>query len=244
MLVVPLGTANLMGRHLGLAWNEATLGREVAEVIGRGKVLQLDAARVRSTDYPEEAGAGLFGALPMKLGRRVIDRPKGTLEELLLLVAGVGLDAKVVHELARVRSGPISYASYALPAALALGRYRFPVVRVDVDGQRLWNGAGIVLVGNVKEYGTGFAVLPHARPDDGVLDVCVMPCGNPAELIQLFLLAAAGEHLESEGVLYVKGKRVRVEGEVPVELQVDGDAAGWTPVEIGLLERRVGFLVP
>jgi diacylglycerol kinase family enzyme len=44
--------------------------------------------------------------------------------ELFLLMAGIGLDAKIVHELDRLRSGPIDLTSYALPAALALGSTR------------------------------------------------------------------------------------------------------------------------
>src|SRR5688572_3919854 len=35
LLVVPMGTANLMGKHLGIQWNERNLGQEVVEEIGR-----------------------------------------------------------------------------------------------------------------------------------------------------------------------------------------------------------------
>jgi len=35
--------------------------------------------------------------------------------KLFLLMVGVGYDAAVVHELARVRKGPIGYANYVLP---------------------------------------------------------------------------------------------------------------------------------
>jgi len=100
------------------------------------------------------------------------------------------------------------------------------------------------MVGNVAEYGTGFAVLPHARPDDGLLDVCVMPCSSHGELIKLFLAAAAGEHLQQEGVVYAKGKHVLIDSPEKVPVQVDGEAAGTTPLEIDLLPLRVPFIVP
>ena len=213
LLVVPLGTANLMGRHLGIKWNSRTLEREVARVLRAGKVVHLDAARCNGT--------------------------------LFLLMAGVGFDAHVVHELARVRTGPIRMTSYLLPAALAVTAYAYPPLTVSVDGKDIFSKTpGFAFVGNIAEYGTGFPILPHARSDDGVLDVCVLPCRAPTDLVQLFLKAAAGEHLTVEGVVYVKGKHVRITSREPAPVQLDGDSAGHTPVEIDLLPVRLPFIVP
>lgn len=212
VVVVPMGTANLMGQHLGIKWDDRAVGREVAAAIKAGRVVQLDGAQANG--------------------------------KLFLLMAGVGIDAKVVHELDRLRRGPISMVSYALPTALALKDYRYPEVSVEVDDKRVFGGRpGIVMVGNIKEYGTGFEVLPYARPDDGLLDVCAMPCASPPELVDLFLHAAAGEHTRLEGVVYVKGKRARVTSDEQVPVQVDGDAAGFTPLEVEMLPRRIPFVV-
>ena len=219
LLIVPLGTANLMGKHLGIKWKPDTLGRDVAAALEQKKIKYLDAAMLQGTG--EELS-----------------------EQLLLLVAGVGIDARIVHELVRVRRGPISYASYALPTAMALSRYRFPAIRVSVDSKVVFDGRGIALVGNVREYGTGFSVLPLARTDDGVLDICAMPCRNMAELLKLFVLVAAGKHMTSRGVVYVTGKRVEITAESEVEVQVDGDAAGWTPVRIEMMKEKLAFLLP
>jgi diacylglycerol kinase family enzyme len=54
----------------------------------------------------------------------------------------------------------------------------------------------------------------------------------------------AGEHYLREGAVYVKGKQVRITSREPVAVQADGDPAGWTPIEAGLLDTRVAFLVP
>jgi diacylglycerol kinase (ATP) len=213
LLIVPLGTANLMGQHLGIKWNLRTLERQIVPVLRAGKIVHLDAARANGS--------------------------------LFLLMAGVGFDAHVVHELARVRTGPIRMTSYLLPAALAVKAYAYPPLTVTVDGKELASKVpGFAFVGNIAEYGTGFPILPHARSDDGVLDVCVLPCRSPADLVQLFLKAVAGEHLTMEGVVYVKGKHVRITSREPVPVQLDGDSAGHTPVEIDLLPVRLPFIVP
>jgi diacylglycerol kinase (ATP) len=213
LLVVPMGTANLLGRHLGTRWNDRELPARVSDAIRGGNVLRLDAATANG--------------------------------ELFLLMAGIGLDGRVVHELDRIRAGPIDLTSYALPAALAFGFYTYPPLTVTVNGNTICrNLPAVAFVGNVKEYGTGFAILPHATPDDGLLDVCVLPCANRVDAVRQFLLAAAGEHLAAEGAIYTKGKRIHIDSTEPVPIQVDGEAAGHTPLECELLPVRLPFIVP
>jgi len=213
ILPVPLGTANLMGRHLGIHWTDLTLEDQVSTAVARRRVLPMDAGRAN--------------------GR------------LFLLMAGVGFDAHVVHELDRLRSGPISFVNYLRPAASALHRYRYSPLRVTLDGREIFPTApALAFVGNLPEYGTGFPVLPFARPDDGLLDVCVLPCASRAELLRWFILAAAGAHPYMEGAVYEKGKQVRIESPRPLPVQVDGDPAGHTPVSLDLLPERLPFIVP
>jgi diacylglycerol kinase family enzyme len=102
----------------------------------------------------------------------------------------------------------------------------------------------VAFIGNVKEYGTGFPILTLARPDDGLLDVCIIPCRDRRELAEMLLLVATGEHPLHEKVIYVRGRSVGVESSESVPVQLDGDAAGHTPVEIEILPGLVPFLVP
>lgn len=213
LLVVPLGTANLMSRHLGLNWKDATLEDQVAAAVSRRQVRCLDTGRANG--------------------------------HLFLLMAGVGFDAQVVHELSRIRKGPISYASYLVPAVQSLMGYKYHPLRVTLDGKEVFaEGPAVAFVGNVPEYGTGFPLLPGARSDDGQLDVCVMPCRSPFDVVELLLKAAVGEHVRADGVFYGKGRHVRVDSPDSVPVQVDGDSAGHTPVELDLLPVRLPFIVP
>ncbi len=213
MLIVPMGTANLLGRHLGIDWSPRTLPDQVAQALAQHRVVEIDAARANG--------------------------------ELFLLMAGVGIDARIVHELDRIRRGPIDFTSYVLPAALALGFYSFPSLTVTVDGRKIAeNRPAVAFVGNVKEYGTGFPILPLARPDDSLLDVCVLPCASRGDLVFHLMRAIAGEHHIAEGSIYTKGTKIRIESSEQVPVQIDGDAAGHTPVEIYLLPVRLPFIVP
>ncbi len=154
------------------------------------------------------------------------------------------MTAQVVHELKRIRNGPITMLSYLLPAAVALRDYHFASLRVVVDGIELAAGVpGVAYVGNVREYGAGFPVLPFARADDGLLDICLLPCRTRRELFDVFLHAIVGRHVKMPGVLYVTGKSIQIETDVPAPVQLDGDAEGYTPLDINLLPVKVPFIV-
>jgi diacylglycerol kinase family enzyme len=210
--VVPLGTANLMAKHLRLHWKMRSIGEEVAEAIHKGHAVTLDAARAN----------GL----------------------LFLLMAGVGLDASVVHELDRVRRGPISMASYTLPLLWSLRQYDYPPLRVEVDGRCVADSIpSLVFVGNVKEYGTGFPILMRARSNDQQLDVCVLPCASAAQAMRWAILVTTADHMQEDGVVYTKGRRVRIESPKPVPVQIDGEASGHTPLDIELLPKGLRFIV-
>lgn len=166
-------------------------------------------------------------------------------ERIFLLMAGVGIDAAIIHELDRARSGPIDLTSYAIPSLLALQKYEYPALRVEVDGCCVHQAEpAMAFVGNVPEYGTGFPILTKARATDGLLDVCVLPCRSRRQVIRLLMAAATGDHVNQEGVIYVQGKTVRIESPVSAPLQLDGEAAGHTPIDIDLLPSRLRFIVP
>ena len=213
VLPVPLGTANLMGRHLGIRWDDRDLADHVSIAVARRRIVPFDVGRAN--------------------GR------------LFLLMAGIGFDAQIIHEMERMRSGPIHLGSYLLPTVSAMSNYIFQPMSVIADDRNVFPPApAVAFVGNVSEYGTGFPVLRLARPDDGLLDVCILPCRSHADLTRWALLAAAGEHLEGEGAVYLTAKRVRVTSVAVLPLQLDGDAAGHTPVDIDLLPIKLPFIVP
>jgi diacylglycerol kinase family enzyme len=216
LLVVPMGTANLMGQHLGVRWsgdNIEQFDAQIVQAIRQRTVVEFDMARANG--------------------------------EIFLLVAGVGLDSRIVEELHRHRTGPISLLSYILPLCVAMGTYSFPKLCVTVDGRRVFDTApAMAFVGNIAEYGTGFPILPMARPDDALLDVCVLPCATHEDIAQHFLDAVAGQHLGGEGVVYLRGRHIQIDSPQPVAVQVDGEAAGTTPLDIELLPVRVPFILP
>ena len=249
VLPVPMGTANLMGQYLGRPRSLLEIGLEGV----RGLADQFDA-------LPAVAGL-VRRVLPDAAApaERAADDALASLERgetcevdlceadgrLFLLMAGVGFDAHVVHALDARRTGPIGLLSYALPAAAAVAAFGFPPVRVEVDGRRIFGPKpAVVMLANVPQYGTGFPLVPHARPDDGRLDVLCLPAGSREELLKLFALAATGGHLSAPGVARAAGRRVRVTADAPVPVQLDGDPGGTLPLDARLLDQKIRLVRP
>lgn len=212
VLVVGLGTANLMQRHLRLKYPPKNVAGRVIEL--------LNARAIRPVDI------GVAN------------------DRVFLLMTSCGYDAGVVHQLAKVRRGPITKFSYVAPALRHLRELAYSEVTVTVDGRVVHDGGPAqVFVGNVAEYGTGIPVLDEADSADGLLDVCVLPCASHAQFIGLVWRLLLGGHRVAPGVLYLRGRDVHIESARPMPIQIDGDAAGVTPVRLGLLPRRVDFIV-
>lgn len=240
--VVPLGTANLMAQHVGmippglfrpepldyLAWlgpmQKLWTGTDSLSALGIDKRADIAAEAVRR-------------------GRvREIDSAE-TDHGLMLLMAGVGLDGHVIHALQTARTGPIRKIDYVPAALAAVLRYDFPELTVSVDGSQIAPPTrGLAFCANVEEYGTGFPLLPNARSDDGLLDVCVLPASHVGDLVKLTATAFAGEHHRVEGAMVARGKVVEIRTDRPAPVQIDGEAAGMTPLTIKILSRRIPML--
>ncbi len=272
VLPVPMGTANLMGQHLGLRRTLAHIALDGArEVVGaRRDTMERTTVRAASllgsTARRVAFRAVRFGrqGLPTRQGQarqvaasavasllrgnaRRLDVGR-TKNGLFLLMAGVGFDAHVVAELDRRRasgSGAIGLTSYALPTAAAMMSGRFPLIDVHVDGRHVFGPApALVMIANVSEYGTGIPIVPHARSDDGRLDVVCLPCRHAGDLLKLLVTTTAGWHVNGPGVVSVSGTRVAVTTpqSKPVDVQIDGDPGGTLPLEVELVPAAVPFV--
>jgi len=132
---------------------------------------------------------------------------------------------------------------YAGLIARCLATYGAPRIEVRVDGAPAVEARGFALVSNVRSYGGPFAITPHASPDDGALEVCVLPRGGILHYVRAllaFLLHCPG----CSGASYLRGRSIRLASDQPVRYQVDGDPAGFLPATVELHDRRLRFIVP
>lgn len=159
-------------------------------------------------------------------------------------VCGIGFDAEVVAHLTRTRRGHIDYGSYFWPLWMTFFRHRFPPVRITADGERFFDGSGPVIVGNIARYAMGLPILKRACSDDGLLDICVLPCDSKIGLLRQAVNVVLNRHLNNGSALYRQAKHVVVESEERVAVQIDGDVGGFLPAEFTIRRGAISLLQP
>lgn len=159
-------------------------------------------------------------------------------------VAGFGFDGDVVRRVSQARKGHISHGDYFWPIWRTFWSHRFPTFKVTVDGEEIFNGKGVVFVGNISRYAIGLDILKHADYGDGLLDVCVYVCGSRLHLAKHSVLTLAKSHSEAKDVVYKQGKMIEISSDQQVHSQIDGDPGFDLPMKIEVIPQAVKVLVP
>jgi diacylglycerol kinase (ATP) len=254
VLVVPHGSGNDFARALKLrsvadavaAWRQFASGRHpdddsVAHSDGGGD----DAgANVRRIDL------GVISALDS-------NRPSGASEpkphrHYFCCIGGVGLDVEVARRANRLPRALRRRGGYLLSLLPALLGFQPVTVRVQAWGNqssseldtRHDGPAMVVAFADTPTYGGGILIAPHARLDDGKLEICVVGAMAKSRLLRFFPSVYSGRHLNLSEVKYFQAERLRIETEQPSQVYADGEYVCSTPVEVTVERAALKVIVP
>jgi len=185
---------------------------------------------------PEQVADTLLRGEPFAADVGVIN------EHRFLAVAGIGFDAECVLRMNRSRRGHITRGDYFWPIWRTFWEYRYPVLRVDVEGESIFEGRGFVLIGNIARYSAGLRILVKARNDDGLLDVGVFPCASRRRMFGHAYRSFLRRHIGRGGMIYRQCRTTRITSDEPVPIEVDGEWGGHLPTECSVQPGAVTFL--
>jgi diacylglycerol kinase family enzyme len=240
LAIVPLGTANLAARALGIP---SRIGGSLATAFG-GHERRIDLAvaggAVAGTAVAVAAGA-MAGAGAMGGARAMA----GAGELTFAAMAGIGLDAEVVAATPRLlkrRAGWLAYAAAGI--AHLPGRGQRFTVRLD-DDEPLARQARCVVVGNAGLLPGGFALLPQARLDDGLLDVGILAPAGPAGWLRVAHQVLSGGGRDGRQLERHQARRVEIRTDTELPREVDGEViAPGRSLTVTLLRRALTVRVP
>ena len=160
-------------------------------------------------------------------------------------IAGFGFDGEVVRRVSKQRKGHIDHSDYFWPIWRTFWDYKFGVMKVEVDGEEVFDGPGLVFVGNISRYVLGLQVLHYADFSDGLLDVCIYKCASQVHLIKHSVMTVLKQHAYSADVIYRQGKNISVSSEATnIETEIDGDPGPALPMQIKVIPQAVNVMVP
>ncbi len=160
------------------------------------------------------------------------------------LMASCGFDAEVVHRLQAIRRGNIRKWHYLPPIWNSIHKYDHPPLRVFVDDETQPRVARLLMAVNLPAYALGIPFAPQASGQDGQLDLCLFERGSTFQMMRYLGHVFAGSHQTLPDVTCLRASRVRIEADVAVPWQMDGDPAGFTPVELRVLPAAIEVFAP
>lgn len=233
--------------RLAVAGGDGTIGA-VAELAGRLDVPLAVIPTGTANDFARAYGlpadpreAAVLAATgertrPLELGRLADDRP-------FVNVASAGLASVAARNAQPLKSrlGPLAYGVGALRAAT---RERPLPVTVRADGRTVFDGAAwqvIVAVSGAFGGGSGVA---EADPDDGVLDVVVLPAGSRAGLARRAWGLRQRTIAQQRDVPHERGHVLEVEIPDGSEVNVDGEIRDGGLERVTVAARAFRLVVP
>ncbi len=214
--LIPSGTGNLLARNL-----ELTLTNQV-----------------------ESIGAAFTGTdRKIDLGVAEIERADGSTEEYVFLVmAGLGLDAKMIALTNPKLKKAVGWLAYIDAGVRAIPDLKPVRLRFSLDGgPERRTSVHTIIVGNCGSLPGGILLIPEAKLDDGILDIAALKPTGPFGWLKVWNKVAwengvlrksvIGRSIidltrDVKDVLYATGKDLRVTVEQPQEFQLDGDEFG------------------
>ncbi len=218
--VLPGGTGNVWAQELGLpglTWRRWMALEESARRLAKAPVHRVD--------------VGLCG------------------ERHFLLWAGVGLDGLVIH---RMEPRPrwekqFAYILFAANTLWNASIWHGMNLRVEADGKEIIGRFLLAVVSNIHLYAGGLACLsPHARLDDGIMDLWLFKGETLGDAVQRAWDLLAGRHVESDQVLSLSFQELTLESDTSLYVQLDGDPyeSSSKHVSITVLPQALNALVP
>ena len=168
---------------------------------------------------------------------KVNDRYYGT-------ISGVGFDAEVAAEVNRWPKWVAGTVVYTAGILKKLITYRCAPARITIDGELLELSLFLLAAANTSWYAGGMYMAPHARPDDGQLEVILARDFTKMETLQVLPKVFSGGHLAHPKVSHRPGVEIRVESDVPLAIHADGETVGRVPAVFRAQPQALEVLVP
>ncbi|HUK48233.1 MAG TPA: diacylglycerol kinase family protein [Terriglobales bacterium] len=223
VLIVPCGSGNDFARAVGVrtvqdaifAWQKFSAGASNTQAIDLGVI-----------ECPAETS--------------------GPAQRYFCCVAGVGLDAAITRRANALPKWIRAHGGYGLSAPREFFRFSpFPMkISPNGSGPGVFKPTMLAAVANAPSFGGGMRIAPHAKMDDGKLDVCIVRAMDKFTLFRLFPTVYFGRHLDSSKVEYVQAPIAKIETEVPFDVFADGEFVCQTPVEFSVASKALQVIVP
>lgn len=223
MVVAAGGDGTIAEVANGLMGSDARLG-----------VIPLGTANVLAHELglpfaPKAVAAALAFGRTCTLWPGQANSPDGA--KLFVQMLGVGFDAHVVHNVPFPMKKAFGKGAYVMQSMRELLRYRFPVIRMRIDG--IETAAASVIISKGRLYGGRFRLAAEALPGQAGFSVVLFDRSGPAAAMIYGAALPLNLLGRAPGVRHIRAARIDFMLNETVPAQSDGDRAGHLPLWVG-----------
>jgi len=156
-------------------------------------------------------------------------------------MTGVGFVTDVAATARAFRAlGAFSYVAGVFIQTIKL---QFHQMQLEIDG-RQWAGPNcFVECCNSRFTAGSMCMAPHARIDDGLMDIVIAGPMTRRSLLATFPKIFSGAHGQNPAIEFVQAKKALMRTSPARNLLPDGEMLGATPTEIEILPAKVRYLM-
>jgi diacylglycerol kinase (ATP) len=213
---LPIGTGSDFARSVRLASVPSAIDAILAR---RARSVDVFRARFRS---PEQAAA----------------------ERCFVNAAGFGLAAeaaRTVGGIPRILPAQYRYLAAAVPTLVAGRSFRISLRLDDIPASEF--DITTAAVANGRFQGGGIQIAPEAALDDGLADITVVERVSAFEVARRLPILYSGALYTHPRVRHWRAARVRVDSAALVPLELDGEPAGFLPLDVTVLPEALSVFV-
>ena len=212
--ILPAGTANVLANEMGMGSSLESAALQVTECI------------------PTRISVG-----------RLLCMNGSERSRIFLLMAGIGLDAKIVYNLNLPLKARIGKLAYYIGGFSLVGRH-LDEFEVSVEGRRLT--CSFALISKVRNYGGDLEIARNTSLLDDRFEVVLFEGRNSFRYLKYLVRVAAGKLAGVRGVSLIRSKAACMSGTADrrVYIQVDGEYAGHLPARVEMVPDALTLLMP
>ena len=239
--VLPCGRGNDFAAAAGIPLKpEAAIATLLS-----GTPIRVDLGRCyQNSDQPSAVSNQQEGVTSSETSLPKAESRKPTADYYFTTIATCGYDTEVSRRAAKGTPLFAGTASYAYAAVETLFYYEPPVVRLEGDFGIHEGPLLLAATGITSRYGGGFQIVPNARIDDGLFDVCIVRPVSSVTVLRLLVTLFWGGHVSHPAVSMHQTQALKIETDTPMLLYADGEPMCETPVTIKIIKHGLRVMAP
>jgi diacylglycerol kinase (ATP) len=200
------------------------------------------ANEVGLSNRPDRAAAQLLHAVPRRISLGALDRP-GQPRRHFVLMAGVGLDARIVYELDLNLKARLGKLAYWHGGFRQFGR---PVPRFLIRAGGMERQASFALITRVRNYGGDFQIARRIRLTDGDFEMVIFENHEWRDYLRFFGAVVTNRLYSTPGVTVCRAAQavLHAPDDHRIYVQADGESMGNLPAMISTVPDSLTLLIP